>query len=144
MLEITDLPHINATLNGLSALTLCVGYYYIRRGERLKHRACMIAALAISAAFLVTYLIYKANSGFAKFGGEGIIRPIYFSILIVHVIAAIAIVPLVPLTVFRALKGRFDQHRKIARWTFPIWVFVGVSGVVVYVMAIHLYSHVPI
>lgn len=144
MLEITDLPHINATLNGLSALTLCVGYYYIRRGERLKHRACMIAALAISAAFLVTYLIYKANSGFAKFGGEGIIRPIYFSILIVHVIAAIAIVPLVPLTVFRALKGRFDQHRKIARWTFPVWVFVGVSGVVVYVMAIHLYPHVPI
>jgi len=144
MLEITDLPHINATLNGLSALTLFVGYYYIRRGERLKHRACMIAALAISAAFLVTYLIYKANSGFAKFGGEGIIRPIYFSILIVHVIAAIAIVPLVPLTVFRALKGRFDQHRKIARWTFPIWVFVGVSGVVVYVMAIQLFPHVPI
>ena len=144
MPEISDLPHINATLNGLSALVLSIGYYFIRRSERSKHRACMILALAISGAFLVTYVIYKANSGFAKFGGEGLIRPIYFTILIVHVLAAIAIVPLVPITVYRALKGQFDQHRKIARWTFPIWFFVGISGVVVYVMAIQLYPYVPI
>ena len=144
MPEISDLPHINATLNGLSALALCIGYYFIRRGERSKHRACMILALAISGAFLVTYLIYKANSGFAKFGGEGLIRPIYFTILIIHVLGAIAIVPLVPITVYRALKGQFDQHRKIARWTFPIWFFVGISGIVVYIMAVQLYPHVPI
>ena len=144
MPEISDLPHINATLNGLSALVLCIGYYFIQRGERSKHRACMILALAISSAFLVTYLIYKANSGFAKFGGEGLIRPIYFTILIVHVLGAIAIVPLVPMTVYRALKGQFDQHRKIARWTFPIWFFVGISGVVVYVMAVQLYPYAPI
>ena len=144
MPEISDLPHINATLNGLSALVLCIGYYFIRRGERSKHRACMILALAISAAFLVTYLIYKANSGFAKFGGEGLIRPIYFTILIVHVLGAIAIVPLVPMTVYRALKDQFDQHRKIARWTFPVWFFVGISGVVVYVMAVQLYPYAPI
>ena len=144
MPEISDLPHINAALNGLSALILCVGYYFIRHGERTKHRACMIAALSVSAAFLVTYLIYKANSGFAKFGGEGFIRPIYFSILSVHVVCAIAIVPMVPITLYRALTGHFDRHRKIARWTFPIWFFVGISGVVVYIMAIHLYPHVQI
>ena len=144
MPEILDLPHINAALNGLSALILCVGYYFIRHGERTKHRACMIAALSVSAAFLVTYLIYKANSGFAKFGGEGFIRPIYFSILLVHVVCAIAIVPMVPITLYRALTGQFDRHRKIARWTFPIWFFVGISGVVVYIMAIHLYPHVQI
>jgi putative membrane protein len=144
MPEISDLPHINATLNGLSALVLSIGYYFIRHSERSKHRACMILALAISGAFLITYIIYKINSGFAKFGGEGLIRPIYFTILIVHVLAAIAIVPLVPITVYRALKGQFDQHRKIAKWTFPIWFFVGISGVVVYVMAIQLYPYVPV
>ena len=144
MPEISDLPHINAALNGLSALILCAGYYSIRRGERMKHRGCMIAALVVSGVFLVTYLIYKANNGFAKFGGEGLIRPIYFSILLVHVACAIAIVPMVPITLYRALTGQFDRHRKIARWTFPIWFFVGISGVVVYIMAIHLYPHVQI
>ena len=144
MPEISDLPHINAALNGLSALTLCIGYYFIRQGERIKHRTCMIIALAISGLFLVTYVIYKANSGFARFGGEGLVRPIYFTILIVHVIGAIAIVPLVPITAYRALKGQFNRHRKIARWTFPIWLFVGISGVVVYIMAIQLYPYVPV
>ena len=99
----------------------------------------MITALVVSALFLVFYVIYKANSGFAKFGGEGWIRPVYFTILFVHVLGAIAITPLVPWTVYRALKGEFEGHRRLARWTWPLWIYVGVSGVVVYAMAVHLY-----
>lgn len=140
-MEIDDLPHVIAALNSLSVVLLGAGYHFIRRGRWRRHRACMIAALAVSAAFLVFYLIYKANSGFAKFGGEGLVRPVYFSILILHILGAIAIVPLVPLTVWRALKGRLAGHRRIARWTWPLWVYVGVSGVVVYVMAVHIYPH---
>lgn len=135
------LPHVNAALNALSVVFLVVGYTFIRRGDWRRHRACMLAALAVSGAFLVTYVIYKANSGFAKFGGEGLVRPIYFTILVVHVMGAIALVPLVPVTVTRALRARFDRHRRIARLTWPLWVYVGVSGVVVYLMAVHLYPH---
>lgn len=138
---ISDLPHVIASLNGLSVILLSFGYVFIRQGQWQRHRACMISALSVSGAFLVVYLYYKANSGFAKFGGEGWIRPVYFSILIAHIIGAIVIVPLVPITVFRALKQQFDKHRKIARWTLPIWIYVGISGVIVYVMAIHLYPH---
>jgi putative membrane protein len=89
--------------------------------------------------FLITYLIYHFNSGLARFGGEGIIRPIYFTLLITHVVFAAVITPLVPITVYRALKGRFERHKRIARWTWPLWMFVAVSGVVVYVMAVQLY-----
>ena len=141
--DIQNLTHVMAGLNSASVICLLAGYVFIRRGERDRHRACMLAALAVSALFLVFYVIYKANSGFAQFGGEGVIRPIYFTILIAHVLGAIAITPLVPLTVFRAWKGNFDQHRKLARWTWPLWVYVGLSGVVVYVMAVHLYPYVP-
>ncbi len=140
-MEINDLPHVMAALNSLSVVLLSAGYYFIRRGQWRRHRACMITALVVSAAFLVFYVIYKANAGFAKFGGEGLVRPVYFSILVVHILGAIAIVPLVPLTVWRALKGRLEDHRRIARWTWPLWVYVGVSGVVVYVMAVHIYPY---
>lgn len=140
-MPVTDLPHVIAALNALSVVLLVTGYVFIRRGEWRRHRACMLGALAVSAAFLVVYLIYKANSGFAKFGGEGLVRPVYFAILALHVMGAIAIVPLVPFTLFRALRRRFDRHRAIARWTWPLWLYVGVSGVVVYVMAVHLYPH---
>lgn len=140
-MEVHDLPHVNAALNALSVVFLVAGYTFIRRGDWRRHRACMIAALAVSGAFLVTYVIYKANSGFAKFGGEGLVRPIYFTILIVHVMGAIALVPLVPVTVTRALRARFDRHRRIARITWPLWVYVGASGVVVYLMAVHLYPY---
>jgi putative membrane protein len=140
-LDVSDLPHIIASLNGLSVVLLSLGYIFIRQGQWQRHRTCMISALCISGVFLVVYLYYKANSGFAKFGGTGWVRPVYFSILIAHIIGAIAIVPLVPLTVFRALKQQFDKHRKIARWTWPIWIYVGVSGVVVYIMTIHLFPH---
>jgi putative membrane protein len=91
----------------------------------------------------VTYLIYHFNSGLARFGGEGVIRPIYFSLLIAHVIGAIIITPLVPITLYRALTGQFARHRQLARWTWPLWMYVAISGVVVYVMTIHLYPYVP-
>jgi putative membrane protein len=141
MVAIADLTHVIAALNATSVAFLLMGYAFIRRGAWRRHRACMVSALATSAAFLVVYLIYKANSGFARFGGEGLVRPIYFTILTLHVIGAIAIVPLVPLTVWRAFRERFPAHKRIARWTWPLWIYVGVSGVVVYVMAIHLYPH---
>ena len=139
MFDIQDLTHVNATLNAISVCFLLAGYNFIRSGERERHRFCMLAAVAVSALFLVSYVTYKANSGFAKFGGEGWIRPVYFSILAAHVIGAALLVPMVPWTLFRALKGEFDRHRKLARFTWPLWVYVGISGVVIYVMAVHLY-----
>jgi uncharacterized membrane protein YozB (DUF420 family) len=141
MIAIADLPHVNATLNAVTIVFLAAGFYFIRSGEREKHKACMLAALAVSAAFLVTYLIYHFNSGLARFGGEGWIRAVYFTILIVHVIVAVIITVMVPITVWRALAGRFDRHRRIARWTWPLWMYVAVSGVVVYVMAVHLFPY---
>ena len=138
-IEIQDLTHVMAALNSVSVVCLIIAYAFIRSGDRQKHRAFMIAALMVSALFLGFYVIYKANSGFAQFGGEGWIRPVYFSILVVHIFGAIAITPMVPLTVYRAWKGKFDQHRRLARWTYPLWLYVGVSGVVVYVMAVHLF-----
>ena len=143
MFEIQDITHVNAALNALSVFFLLLGYKFIHAGNKEKHKLCMLIAVVISAFFLVGYVTYKLNSGFAKFGGEGIIRPIYFTLLIIHVIGAISIVPLVPLTLYRALTGNFDEHKRFARCTWPIWVFVGISGVVVYTMAIHLYPHVP-
>lgn len=141
MIDAADLTHVNAALNAATIVFLGMGLWFILRGNRRRHRASMLAALAVSAMFLVSYLIYHFNAGLAKFGGEGAIRPIYFSILILHVVAAVAITPLVPVTVFRALSGRFDRHRKIARWTWPLWMYVAVSGVVVYVMAVHIYPY---
>lgn len=103
----------------------------------------MLAAVVVSAAFIVTYLVYHFNSGLARFGGEGIVRPIYFSILFAHVVVAVAIIPMVPITLYRGVTGRFERHRRIARWTWPLWMYVAVSGVVVYVMTIHLYPYLP-
>lgn len=142
-MDVQDFPHLIAFFNALSVVALTMGYIYIKSGNREKHRLAMIGALAASGAFLIVYLIYKANSGFAKFGGEGAIRPIYFTILIIHVIGAIAITFMVPITVYRAFRQRFEEHRKIARYTWPLWMFVGISGVIVYVMAVHLYPYTP-
>ena len=139
MLDMTDLPHVNAALNGATILFLAAALYFIVNGDRERHRACMIGALIVSAAFLVTYLTYHFNSGLAKFGGEGAVRPVYFTLLIIHILIAAAIVPLVPLTVYWALSEQFPRHKRIARWTWPLWMFVAVSGVAVYVMAVHLY-----
>lgn len=133
------LVHSNAFLNAVSVVFLALGYHFIKKGDRERHKKMMLSALAASGLFLVSYVIYKLNSGFAQFGGEGFIRPVYFTLLIVHVIGAIAIVPLVPITVMRALSARFDKHKKVARITWPLWMFVGISGVVVYIMAVHIY-----
>jgi len=141
MIEIASLPHVLAAINSLTVLVLLAGYVFIRRGERERHRACMLGAVALALLFLVIYVIYHANSGLAKFGGEGWVRPFYFSILIAHVIGAVALVPLVPIILVRALKERFDGHKRLARWTWPLWMYVSASGVVVYAMAIHIYPY---
>jgi len=143
MPAVNDLPHVIALTNLATAVCLVIGYAMIRRGDIRRHRLAMLAALGCSAAVLIVYVLYKANSGFAKFGGVGVIRPVYFTILTIHVLGAIAIVPLVPMLVARALRGRFEEHRQLARWTWPVWIFVAVSGVVVYVMAVHLFPYAP-
>ena len=141
MYTVQDLVHVNAFLNALSVVFLLIAYRHIRAGDRERHRFWMLVTVAVSALFLVSYVIYKANSGFAKFGGEGVIRPVYFTILFIHVVGAALLVPLVPWTLSRALKGEFDRHKRIARKTWMLWMFVGISGVVVYVMAVHLFPH---
>ena len=142
MIALADFPHVNAALNAASAVFLLWGYVNIRRGNRTAHRACMVAALAVSAAFLVTYSIYHANALLTPFRGEGWIRPVYFTILTLHVLGAVAALPLVPMTVLRAIRGQFEAHRKWARWTWPLWMYVSVSGVVVYYMAVWMYADV--
>ena len=139
MIEIQDLTHVIAALDGLMVITLLTGWLYIRSGNREMHKKCMIGTIIIAIVFLIIYGIYKANSGFAKFGGEGPIRTFYFSFLAIHVFAAAFSLFLVPVTAIRALRGKIDLHRKIARWTLPVWLFVGISGVFVYIMAVHLY-----
>jgi putative membrane protein len=134
------LPHLNAGLNAVSFVLLLVGFYFIRRGRIAAHRATMVAALAVSGLFLVSYVVYHYNYGSVRFTGQGFVRPVYFVILITHVILAAAIVPLVALTVTRAVRGDYPRHRRIARWTYPLWLYVSVTGVVVYLMLYQLYS----
>jgi putative membrane protein len=139
MLTISDLPGLNATLNGLAAIFLVSGYVLIRRGHRRQHQWCMLAALATSALFLVSYVIYHLNTGSKPFPGQGPIRLVYFAILITHVILAAVIVPLALITATRGLRAQFDRHVRIARWTFPLWLYVSVTGVVIYLMLYELY-----
>ena len=133
-MSVTDLPAVNATLNALSTVFLVTGYVLIRRKQRERHRWCMYAALATSALFLTSYVIYHLQVGSVPFRGTGLIRGVYFAVLIPHVILAAAIVPLVLITVSRALSARYDRHRAIARWTLPLWLYVSVTGVIVYLM----------
>lgn len=132
------LPTLNAVLNSLSALFLVIGFLQIRQGRIEAHRNWMAAALATSTLFLVSYLIYHYQVGSVRFRGEGWIRGVYFSVLISHTVLAAAIVPLVLLTLARALKRNFAAHRGIARWTLPLWLYVSVTGVVVYLMLYRL------
>jgi uncharacterized membrane protein YozB (DUF420 family) len=137
-MTISDLPLVNASLNGLSALLLAAGYACIRSGRRAAHRNCMIAALVSSTLFLTSYLVYHFHVGSVPFTGRGPIRTAYFAILITHTILAVLIVPLVATTVIRALRERFDAHRRIARITLPLWAYVSVTGVVIYWMLYRL------
>ena len=133
-MSVTDLPALNASLNAISTVLLVTGYVFIRRRERQKHKACMIAALVTSALFLTSYVIYHAQVGSVPFKGTGWIRTLYFVVLIPHVILAAAIVPPILITVSRALSAKYDKHRRIARWTLPLWLYVSVTGVIVYLM----------
>ena len=133
-MTLRDLPALNATLNAISFVFLVTGYVLIRRGRREAHRNCMVAALITSALFLTSYVIYHFNVGSVPFQKTGWIRMVYFAVLIPHVIFAAAIVPLVVITVSRALSRRYDKHRRIARWTLPLWLYVSITGVIVYLM----------
>jgi len=138
-MQVSDLPALNATLNGLAALFLTVGYVQIRRGRQDLHKRCMLAALVTSALFLVSYVIYHLNIGSRPFPGQGGIRVIYFAILITHVVLAAATLPLALVTAARGLKGQYSRHVRIARWTLPIWLYVSVTGVVIYLMLYRMY-----
>jgi uncharacterized membrane protein YozB (DUF420 family) len=128
------LPTVNATLNCLSALCMCAGFLAIRQGRRALHIKFMAGALTASLLFLISYLSYHYLHGSTKYHGEGAIRVVYFSILLTHTVLAAVVVPLVLLAVIRALKGKFEKHKRIARWTLPVWLYVSVTGVVIYLM----------
>ena len=134
------LPTVNAILNGASAILIITGIVFIRRGRREGHRRFMLSAVGTSTLFLISYLWYHAHVGSVHFAGQGWSRPVYFSILTSHTLLALVTVPLVLVTLGRALRGRFDRHRASARWTYPVWLYVSVTGVVVYVMLYHLFA----
>lgn len=140
-MDILMIPHVNAVLNALSIVLMVMGRSFALAGNEAAHKKAMIATLAVSAAFLALYTTYHLGGGFAKFGGEGLIRWVYFPILIIHVVGAVAITPLVPMAVFKAIKGDRAGHKRLVRYTWPLWFFVATSGVVVYVMAFHLYPY---
>ncbi|OLB92919.1 MAG: hypothetical protein AUH30_21140 [Candidatus Rokubacteria bacterium 13_1_40CM_68_15] len=133
-LDVSALPKLNAMLNGGSAIFLAAGYVFIRRRRIAAHLSCMLSAFGLSILFLISYVVYHFHAGSRPFTGQGWIRPVYFVLLLTHVVLAAAIVPLALTTIWRALAGRFDRHRKIARWTLPIWLYVSVTGVVIYWM----------
>jgi putative membrane protein len=140
-MTVSDLPALNASLNALSTVFLTLGYVFIKRRKQDAHRNCMVAAFITSTIFLACYLTYHFTvKAVTRFQGQGIVRPLYFLILITHVILAVVIVPLILVTLNRALKQRWELHKKISRWTWPLWMYVSVTGVVVYMM---LYQWFP-
>lgn len=140
MIELADLPIVNATLNSIAFVLLISGYGMIRNGRRLAHRRCMIAAFSVSVLFLCSYLTYHFLGEEKRFGGTGIIRPVYFFILVTHIVLAVTVPFLAGRTLYLGLRGRWDEHRRIARVTFPIWVYVSLTGVMVYVLLFRMYG----
>ena len=140
MITLADLPLLNASLNATSGVLLIIGFMLIRRGHIRAHRAVMISACVVSTLFFTSYVIYHANIGSRPFAGTGPVRAVYFAILITHVLLAAAVPPLAIITLSRGLRSRFDRHRAIARWTFPIWMYVSVTGVIVYAMLYRMYQ----
>lgn len=136
---ISYLPHLNAILNSTSAILLIAGYRFIRNRRINAHRNCQLTALTTSTLFLISYLTYHYYHGTTRFLGQGIVRPLYFTILITHTILAVVIVPLILLTLYRAVRLDFVRHRRIARWTLPLWLYVSVTGVIVYLMLYQIY-----
>ena len=139
MVPLSFLPTLNALLNSTSAVLLVTGYFFIRRKRVAAHKACMVSAFVVSALFLASYVYYHVHHGSTPFPGRGWVRGVYFAILIPHVILAASILPLALVTLYRAWKGDFERHRRLARWTLPLWLFVSVTGVVVYWMLYRLY-----
>ena len=137
-MAVSDLPALNATLNATSAVLLITAWILIKRGRWIAHRNVMLAAVCTSALFLISYLTYHAQVGSVRFTKQGPIRLVYFSILLTHTILAAVIVPMVIITVWRGLAAKYDRHRRIARWTLPVWLYVSVTGVIVYVMLYRL------
>ena len=133
------LPHVNAVLNTTSALLLLAGFRFIRRGQIQAHRNCQVSAVLTSVLFLVSYLTYHFYHGATRFTGQGLVRPLYFTILTTHTILAVVIVPLILVTLYRAARGDFARHRRIARVTLPLWLYVSVTGVIVYLMLYQIY-----
>ncbi|HYF33819.1 MAG TPA: DUF420 domain-containing protein [Prosthecobacter sp.] len=139
-MTVLDLPVVNATLNSLAAIFLVVGFIFIKTGQAKAHIICMSCALVVSAAFLACYLYYHYRVGHVEFAGKGAIRTFYLSLLASHVLLAVVNLPMIILTVIPALKQRFDRHLRIARWTLPVWLYVSVTGVIVYFMCYHWYG----
>ena len=139
-MSIADLPTLNATLNGIATVLLVTAYVLIKRGHRTAHKRAMLGAIAVSAGFLTSYVIYHYNIGGPKqFAGEGISRVVYYVILATHVPLAMLVLPLALVTAARGLMSQFDRHVKIARWTFPLWLYVSVTGVLIYLMLYQMY-----
>lgn len=138
-MTIADLPAVNATLNAVSAILLVAGYLLIRQRRIEEHRRIMLTAFATSTMFLISYVVYHASVGSRPFEGQGAVRRLYFTILISHIILAATVPPLAIITLIRGLSGRYDRHRRIARWTLPIWLYVSVTGVIVYLMLYQIY-----
>ena len=138
MIDYTVLPTVNATLNAVSGVFLLVGYILIRRRQINAHRNAMLGAFVSSTLFLISYLVYHAHTGSRPFTGLGALRYVYFAILISHVILAAVILPMAIATLSRGLRGRYEDHKRIAKWTFPTWMYVSVTGVIVYVMLYQL------
>ncbi len=137
-MDFTQLPALNATLNSIAALQLLFGFYFIKQKDVARHKLCMITAFITSCVFLASYLIYHFQVGSVPFTGEGWVRPVYFAILISHIILAAAIAPMAMITLYQALTGQVQKHRRIAKWTWPIWMYVSVTGVVIYIMLYQL------
>ncbi len=138
-MTVSDLPALNASLNGAAAVCLAFGFYFIRRGRVAQHRAAMLGAFTLSTLFLISYVIYHANAGSRPFPGQGAIRIVYFVILVTHIILAAGIVPLALVTLVRGLKRDDARHRRIAKITWPIWMYVSATGVIIYLMLYRLY-----
>jgi putative membrane protein len=136
------LPHLNAFLNASTFVLLTIGFFFIRRKHVIAHRNCQIAALSASVLFLISYIVYHSHHGVTRFAGQGLARPVYFTILGTHTLLAAVIVPFVIVTVRRARRRDFLRHRGIARWTLPLWLYVSITGVIVYLMLYHLYPSV--
>lgn len=140
MFSIYSLAPLNAFLNATATIFLIAGFYFIKQKRVDAHKHCMIAAVVVSAAFLTSYLIFHYNVGDVRFTGQGWVRPVYFAILIPHVILAVTILPLALTTLYFGLKSNFVRHRRIAKWTWPLWIYVSVTGVIVYLMLYQLYT----